>query len=331
MTSDGASRTVDRCRICGASGLFRYLDLGATPLANSYLAEKDLGAPEFSEELCLQVCRDCGLSQLTKVVPPDLMFRHYLYVSSTTATIREHFAELARTAAKAAGAKKGDLALDIASNDGCLLAAFKAEGLEAVGVDPAENLAAEANAKGLATECAYWTPDVARALAARRGKAKVITAANVFAHADDLQGFMEGVKEALAPDGLFVIECPWVVDFLEKGEFDTAYHEHLSYVGVTPAAALMARHGFMVVDVEHFPDIHGGTIRLFCARSGVRPASARVAQMLAREKTLGLKEPAVYELRGRRPTAPGPVRWWPACAPKARPSGPTAPAPRATR
>ncbi|MEK7858513.1 MAG: class I SAM-dependent methyltransferase [Elusimicrobiota bacterium] len=286
---------MENCRICGSGRLYRYLDLGSTPLANSYLAEKDLGAPEFSEELCLQVCRDCGLSQLTKAVPPDLMFRHYLYVSSTTATIRDHFAELARTAAKAAGAKKGDLALDIASNDGCLLAAFQAEGLKAVGVDPAENLAAEANAKGLTTECAYWTADVAAALAQRLGKAKVITAANVFAHADDLQGFMEGIKKALAPDGLFVIECPWVVDFLEKGEFDTAYHEHVSYVGVTPAAALMARHGFAVVDVEHFPEIHGGTIRVFCAWAGARKASPRAAEALAREQALGLKETAVYD------------------------------------
>lgn len=270
------------------------------PLANSYVEEKDLDRSEFSEELCLQVCRDCGLSQLTKVVAPDRMFRHYLYVSSTTETIREHFAELAGAVFKAAGARKGELAVDIASNDGCLLAAFKAEGLEAVGVDPAENLAREANAKDLPTECAYWTPAAARKIVARRGRAKIITAANVFAHADDLQGFMEGVCEALAPGGLFVIECPWVADFLEKGEFDTAYHEHLSYLGVTPLAALMKRHGFEVADVEHFPEIHGGTIRVLCAKAGERPASARVAAALGREQALGLRDTAVYEAFARR-------------------------------
>lgn len=292
---DLSSRTVSRCRCCGSDKLHRYLDMGQTPLANSYLEESRLDSPEFTEELCLQLCLDCGLSQLTKVVHPDRMFRHYLYVSSTTATIRDHFAEFARTTAAAAGAKPGDLALDIASNDGCLLGAFRAAGLEVLGVDPAENLAREANAKGLRTECAYWSKAAAESVVAKFGRPKIITAANVFAHADDLNGFMEGVRAALAPDGIFAIECPYLLDFIHKCEFDTAYHEHLSYIGITPLTVLMNHNGFEVFDIEYFPDIHGGTVRVYCAKRGAKTVAKAVSDYLKREEAFGIREPHPYD------------------------------------
>ena len=295
-----ASRTVDRCRICGSGSLHRYLDMGRTPLANSYIAKERLGEAEFSEELCLQVCRDCGLSQLTKVVHPDRMFRHYLYVSATTATIRDHFAEFAATAARAAGAKPGDVALDIASNDGTLLAAFKAVGLKPIGVDPAENLAAEANAKGLLTWCDYWSVPVAKRLASEIGRPKIVTAANVFAHADGLVEFARGIAACLAPGGIFAIECPYVVDFIKKSEFDTAYHEHVSYVGLTPLAALMKAQDLELYDVEYFPDIHGGTIRSYSARAGERKPTARLKEFLEREEAFGIRDPKVYDAFAKR-------------------------------
>jgi len=300
MTDPLASRSVDACRMCQSKRLHRYLDMGRTPLANSYLDENTLKAPEFTEELCLQVCLDCGLSQLTKVVHPDRMFRHYLYVSSTTATIREHFAEFARTVSTAAGARTGDLALDIASNDGCLLAAFKDAGLDPIGVDPAENLAKEANAKGLRTWCDYWSTAVAERLAREVGRPKAITAANVFAHADGLPDFVRGVAACLAKGGVFAIECPYAVDFIEKSEFDTAYHEHLSYIGITPLTVLMKKHGLEVFDVEYFPDIHGGTIRVYNARAGEREPSARLRDFLRKEEAFGIKDPKVYDDFGRR-------------------------------
>ncbi|PCI39780.1 MAG: methyltransferase [Elusimicrobia bacterium] len=294
-TSKLFSREVDACRICQSKDLHRYLDLGETPLANSYLTEERLGDSEFKESLCIQLCRSCGLSQLTKVVQPDLMFRHYLYVSSTTSTIRDHFAQLASSAVKAAGAKAGDLALDIASNDGCLLKAFEAEGLSALGVDPAENLAAEANAAGLKTECAYWSESVAATLSENHGKAKIVTACNVFAHVDDLQDFMKAVDTILLRDGIFVIECPYVVDFVGKGEFDTAYHEHLSYIGVTPLETLMKLHGFSIFDIEYFENIHGGTIRVYCSRASLRERSPRAAEFFEREESFGIRDSTPYD------------------------------------
>ena len=295
-----ASRTVDRCRACGGERLHRYLDLGRTPLANSYLDEKSAGEAEFAEELRLQLCLDCGLSSLTKAVHPDRMFRHYLYVSSTTATIRDHFAEFARTAAAAAKAAKGDLAVDIASNDGCLLAALRGEGLDILGVDPAENLAAEADAKGLRTWCGYWSTALAEKIAREISRPKLVTAANVFAHVDDLSDFVGGVAACLAPGGVFALECPYVVDFIEKAEFDTAYHEHLSYIGVAPLTGLMKKHGLEVWDAEHFPEIHGGTLRVYCAPAGERAPSPRLREFLRKEEAFGLRDPRVYDEFARR-------------------------------
>src|SRR5207245_3789402 len=145
MTADrsraGAASVHSRCRGCGSSDLLRYLDMGVTPLANSYLRAEQLGTAEPAAELALQICANCGLSQLTRVVDRDLMFRNYLYVSSTTQTLRDHCAELAATAMRTAGAPPGDWALDVASNDGLLLSCFRSLGMQVFGVDPARNLA----------------------------------------------------------------------------------------------------------------------------------------------------------------------------------------------
>lgn len=295
-----ASRTVDRCRICGSRELRRYLDMGRAPLANSYVDPAAPAAAEFAEELCLQLCLDCGLSQLTKVVAPERLFRHYLYVSGTTDTMRAHFAALARDAARAAGAGRGDLALDLASNDGTLVAAFSTHGLEALGVDPAENLAAEANARGRATWAGYWSSELAARVVREKGRPKIVTAANVAAHVDDLAGFAGAVAECLAPGGVAVFEFPWVVDFIERTEFDTAYHEHLSYLGLAPLARLLAARGLEAWDADVFPDIHGGTLRVWAARAGERAATARLREAARREETFGLRELGVYQAFARR-------------------------------
>lgn len=298
--STPASKTPTECRICRSQSLYRYLDLGTTPLANSYLTEEDLGKQEFTEELAIQVCTACGLSQLTKVVHPDLMFRNYLYVSSTTQTFRDHCVELAATTSRVAKLVPGDLVIDIASNDGCLLSKFQDIGMRVVGVDPAENLAAEANAAGIRTLCAYWSPSIAKDVVARFGRPKVITATNVFAHVDDLHSFVQAVDGCLAREGIFVIECPYVLDFIEKNEFDTAYHEHLSYIGVTPLTRLMSMYDLQVFDVEYFEHLHGGTIRVYVSRQNDYPVSARVGEYLERERAFGITRKDPYDAFAQR-------------------------------
>jgi SAM-dependent methyltransferase len=298
---DGGSRIHDRCRICGSSGMVRYLDMGATPLANSYLTDKQLGTPEPVAELALQVCAKCGLSQLTRVVDRDLMFRNYLYVSSTTQTLRDHCAELAATAMRTAGAAPGDLALDIASNDGLLLSCFRSLGMRVVGVDPARNLAAEATARGIPTIAEYWNAALAGEVIERDGRPMTITAQNVLGHVDDVHEFVQAIEIALAPQGILIVEVPYLVDFIERNEFDTAYHEHLSYFGLSPMRELLRAHDLDIFDVDRFPDIHGGTIRVFACHEGARRPSARVTATLEREKdAFGITDSRVYLEFGER-------------------------------
>ena len=304
MTGDrshnGAAKIHSNCRVCGSSDLLRYLDMGVTPLANAYLKAEQLGLAEPAAELALQICANCGLSQLTRVVERDLMFRDYLYVSSTTQTFREHCAELAATAMRVAGASKGDWALDVASNDGLLLSCFRSLGMRVFGVDPARNLAAEATARGIPTIAEYWSPEVARGAVAEYGRPATITATNVLAHVDDVHEFVQSVELALAPRGIFVVEVPYLIDFIERNEFDTAYHEHLSYFAVHPLRELLRAHDLAIFDVAHFPDIHGGTIRVFACRAGERRPSERVAAIIERERAFGVTNSKVYVAFGER-------------------------------
>lgn len=300
LDSEETSKEQLVCRICRSTRLRVYLDLGSTPLANSYLEEQHLSAEEFREDLALQICEDCGLSQLTKVVHPDRMFRNYLYVSSTTETFRNHCADLAKTSIAIAHCQEGDLVLDLASNDGCLLSKFRDLGMRVVGVDPAQNLAAEANKAGIPTLCAYWNTEVAETVVRGFGRPKVIAATNVVAHVDDLHEFVRAVDFSLAPHGIFVIECPYVVEFITKNEFDTAYHEHLSYLGIYPLTVLMRQHGFELFEVEYFKDIHGGTIRVFVTRRGHYPVSHNVELYLRKEEEFGIKDVRRYQDFGRR-------------------------------
>lgn len=294
------SKNQVQCRICHSTELYKYLDLGRVPLANSYLSKEQLSTLEFVEELALQLCVNCGLSQLTKVVSPDMMFKNYLYVSSTTQTFQNHCVELAGVASEIVRAGPNDLALDIASNDGCLLSKFRSLGMKVLGVDPAENLAAEANASGIRTLCAYWSPALAKDIVSRFGSPRIITATNVFAHVDDVHAFVDAVDLCLARRGIFVIEFPYVVDFIERNEFDTAYHEHLSYIGIHPVVHLMRTHGMEVFDVVHFPSIHGGTVRIFVCRAGDYEVSENVGIFLRREDGFGLKNKSTYELFAKR-------------------------------
>lgn len=204
------------------------------------------------------------------------MFRDYLYVSSTSQTFRDHCADLAEDAVRVSGAKAGDSVLDIASNDGYLLEQFKSHGLSVVGVDPARNLAREATARGIWTICDYW-PVVLR------DKQTIITATNVLGHVDDVHRFVQGVKAALAPGGVLIVEVPYVQDLIEQVAFDTIYHEHLSYWSLGPIKRLFEDNGLTLFDVKH-QDIHGGTIRVYGSHQGERATSDRMMEMLGVEQ-----------------------------------------------
>mgnify|MGYP000957833765 CR=1 FL=1 len=277
-------RAVDTCRCCGAADLERVLDLGRQPAANEYVREP-VAPTRYPLELF--VCRRCWHNQLGVVVDPDAMFRHYLYVSGTSRTLRDHFAAFARDAVGRGEALPARV-LDLACNDGTLLAAFKARGCEVVGVDPAANLVRLARDRGLDVVEGYWPA----ARGAVGGPFDLVTAANVLAHVADPAGFLAAMLDVLAPGGTAVVEFPYAGEMVLGGEWDTIYHEHLSYFLAGPLLRLAERVGGSVAWILRTP-IHGGSLRAGLRRTG-EVHCPEVLALASEEETLGLYAAETY-------------------------------------
>ena len=261
------------------------LDLGLQPLANSFIRPDEVGKPEPRYPLELARCTACGHVQLSVTVPPEIMFRNYLYVSGTSDTIPEHFAAYAKDVAERF-VPKGGLVVEIGSNDGTLLRAFDRGTVRILGVEPARNIAAMANAAGIPTLDEFFGEAIAGEIAVKHGRAAAIIGNNVVAHIDDLDGLMSGVTALLEDRGVFVAEFPYLVNLLDKTAYDTIYHEHLSYFSVASVDDLASRHGLRLTDVRRV-GVHGGSIRVFISRHG--EASAEVKNLLALEEKSGLR------------------------------------------
>ena len=280
-----------RCRICQAALPAPFIDLGAMPLANSFLASAADAAREPTFPLAVTACPVCGLAQLTYVVPADVLYRDYIYVSSTSDAVRAHAAALAERMIARHGWGAADLVAEIASNDGTVLKEFRARGVRVLGIEPARNIAALATADGIETVAEFFDESLGRSLGAR-GRAAGLFARHVVAHVDDLPGLLRGVDGLLAPDGVFALEVPYLGDLVTHREFDTIYHEHLSYFALRPLDRLCADHGFAVVDVERV-NLHGGSVIVSIRRGGaaVTPSS-RVIAMREDEARRGFDSPA---------------------------------------
>jgi SAM-dependent methyltransferase len=289
-SSDGCRIT--SCRICGGSELHGFLDLGSMPIPNGFLEEKDLGVPEPVHPLGVAVCETCWLAQLTHVVPAELMFSNYLYVPSTSKTMLDHFGRMATDLIARYELGADDLVVDIGSNDGTLLTCFRQRGLRVLGVDPAANLAHLARMKGVNTLTALFSCSLVSEIA-RNGRTRLVVATNVLAHVSDLHDLCHGLDALLAEDGVFVAEFPYLLELLRKNEFDTIYHEHLSYFSLHPLVRLFGRHGMSIFDVEEV-SVHGGSLRIHVGRSGrARDASPRLVELM-REEAQELSSRATY-------------------------------------
>lgn len=285
--TDTLGRSAKACRMCGGASLERYLDLGHMPPADQFIRPDQLAGPTVHYPLEVYLCLDCGLSQLGYVVAAETLYQdEYPYEASVTRAGKAHFRAFAGAVVERFGFDESCLAVDIGSNVGVLLAGFAEEGMTVLGIDPAENIAQIANDLGIPTIAAMFSPDVAGVAAAEHGHASVITATNVFAHVDDLNEFMRAVDALLADDGVLVIEAPWIAHLLRDLEYDTIYHEHLSYLAVRPLEAFFERLGMRLFDVDEV-DIHGGSIRIFVDR-GRRPVErATIDDHLRREADAG--------------------------------------------
>jgi len=274
------------CRVCGSTDFTEYLNLGDVPLANALISEEEIKEEE-KFPLNVLFCNNCSFSQLSIVINPNLMFRNYVYRSSISNSFIQHCKDIVGELHNDL-LKEKHLVVDIASNDGCLLKEFKAKGNKVLGVDPAINLAKIANAQGIETIAEYWNPELAEKLKETHGKAKVIIAINVFAHINNLHSMIEGVKVMLEKDGYFIIESPHLLDLIEKTEFDTIYHEHLSYLLVKPLQRLMKKHGLRIAKVKK-SSIHGGSIRMYIEKEEKQDTSnGSTEKIIEEEEKAGL-------------------------------------------
>lgn len=280
------------CRLCKSECLEGFLDLGAQPPANAFLRKEDFPKEEYYP-LRVGLCRSCAFVQLMDIVDPDTLFRDYVYVSSTSSVFVKHFEEYAKFIDERFHVQN-ELVVDIGSNDGILLKPFKELGAVVLGIDPARSIAAKAASEGIETIPEFFTEKMAKEIAASHGNAKAITANNAFAHIHDLDEIMLGVAALLAKDGVFVVEAPYLVDFLEQRLFDTIYHEHLSYIAITPLVRFFKKFGMEIIDIEKVSS-HGGSVRIMVARQGAHKVSKQVAEYLKQEKNKKLDEFDTYK------------------------------------
>ena len=288
------------CRACGSSRLETILDLGRTALANDFLPPGEIAGYRSVLPLRLRLCRDCSLVQLADVVDPQVLYSRYAYVTSTSRTMDAHLAAQAAHVIAAAGAGPHLRVLEIASNTGVYLRKFKTLGCDVLGIEPARNIAALAARDGVPTRTEFFDSKSAARIRDDWGEPDVVLGRHVFAHIDDLRDLIHGLDALAGARTLIGFEVPYLAEMLENTEFDTVYHEHLSYVPVRALQALLAGTPFALERIEHYP-IHGGSILFELRRrsAGVAPHPS-VAAALAREAELKLGDPVTWKGFARR-------------------------------
>jgi hypothetical protein len=278
----GASVPVECCQVCGHAPLATVLSLGYMPPVNQMAAigEVPRQQPWFPTDLLH--CPRCELVQLGLAVDPAIIFPpDYPYTSGTTKVLRDNFADLCAEASALLTLKPDDLVVDIGSNDGTLISNFQAAGHRVLGIEPTD-VGRIAQQRGIPTLRGYFSPALAAEVKREHGPARVVTAANCFAHIEDVHAIVEGILDLLASDGVFISESHYLVALLDRVQYDTVYHEHLRYYSLASLAHLLGMHGLEVFHARKIPS-HGGSIRVYAARRGTRPVGDSVSQMLAGE------------------------------------------------
>jgi SAM-dependent methyltransferase len=278
----GASVPIECCQICGHAPLDDVLSLGYMPPVNQMvpIGQTPRQQPWFPTDLLY--CGNCDLVQLGLAVDPTIIFPpEYPYTSGTTKMLRDNFADLQRESAAILGLGQGDLVIDLGSNDGTLLSNFKNAGYRVFGIEPTD-VGDLANESGVPTMKRYFSADVAGEVKREHGPASLVTAANCFAHIEDVHAIVDGIVEMLKPGGAFISESHYLIGLLDTLQYDTVYHEHLRYYSVTSLKYLLEMHDLEVFHARPIPS-HGGSIRVYAARRGTYPVQESVGQMLSAE------------------------------------------------
>lgn len=278
----GASVPVECCQICGHAPLDDVLSLGYMPPVNQMvpIGQVPRQQPWFPTNLVH--CRNCELVQLGCVVDPVIIFPpEYPYTSGMTKLLRDNFADLHRESAALLGLSPDDLVVDIGSNDGTLISNFQKGGHCILGIEPTD-VGDIANSRGIPTIKRYFGVEVAREVKAKYGAASVVTAANCFAHIEDVHAIVDGIVAMLKDGGVFISESHYLIPLLDTLQYDTVYHEHLRYYSLTSLKHLLEMHDLEVFHARPIPS-HGGSIRVYAARKGTHNVQPSVARMLAAE------------------------------------------------
>jgi hypothetical protein len=280
---------VPPCRFCGAPLTTTFVDLGMSPLCQSVVLPGRLDLPEVFYPLHARVCDACLLVQLPEYVPPEEIFTEYAYFSGYSDSWVAHARRYVEAMIERYGLGGDSLVVEIASNDGYLLQHFVERSVPVLGVEPASNVAAVAQERGVRTLNAFFGADTARRVVEEHGHANLMPANNVFAHVPDINDFVEGVSILIAGDGVATFEFPHLLTLIEGSEFDTIYHEHYSYLSLYAVDQVLGAHGLRVVDVEELPT-HGGSLRLFVRHTedATEPVSERVEALREKERAAGL-------------------------------------------
>jgi SAM-dependent methyltransferase len=280
------------CRGCGGQTLESVVDLGSMPLANSYIKPALAARADINYPLHAYVCRRCWLVQVPPVVSAAHIFSDYAYYSSYSQTWLAHCRHYAQAMIARLKLHASSQVVEVASNDGILLQQFQMADIAVLGVEPAQNIAAYANAKNIPTRNAFFGKETAQQLLREGVRADLMIANNVLAHVPDLHDFVAGFGVLLAPGGTITFEFPHLLEMLKHTQFDTIYHEHFSYLSLTALAPVFAAHGLVMVDVERLP-VHGGSLRVFVQHTGADVAT-NVAAFLSDEIAFGLTDMASY-------------------------------------
>jgi SAM-dependent methyltransferase len=310
-SSDRSPTPSRRCRFCDAPLRRKVVDLGTSPLANSYVAPEDLDRPETFYPLVAYLCESCFLVQLPDsegAANPEEIFGEYAYFSSYSTSWVEHARAYAEMAIGRFGLGPESLVVELASNDGYLLRHFRERGVPVLGIEPAKNVAEAAVAAGIPTMNAFFGEAKARELVAEGKRADLVVGNNVLAHVPALNDFVAGIAVLLAEDGVATLELPHLLRLLDEHQFDTIYHEHFSYFSFHTVSKVFERFGLDLFDVDEL-STHGGSLRIYAQHDSERPSgaaravrsrrtsesSARVAELLRREEEAGLLDPATYD------------------------------------
>jgi SAM-dependent methyltransferase len=285
-----------QCRFCGTGLQRTFVDLGLSPLCESYPAAADFHRGETYYPLHVYVCENCFLVQLEEYESAHNIFSDYAYFSSFSDSWLKHSENYCNKMASRFGLNENSFVVEVASNDGYLLQYFVRQGVPVLGIEPAANVAKVAVEKGVPSLVRFFGTELAKELAAEGRCADLVLGNNVLAQVPDLNDFVEGLKIVLKPEGVLTLEFPHLLKLIELTEFDTIYHEHFSYFSMLTTVRIMEAHGLKVFDVEELKS-HGGSIRVYACRAecSTRALQPSVAKVLADEEKAGLSSPEGYE------------------------------------